>query len=176
MARKQLSDGLRFAILSRDGFVCVYCGIDAQRAQLHVDHITPVLDGGTNEDTNLVTACASCNLGKGWRALPLEKQESVRQRATPVRPSRRRSAAHDRVFEAALDRLRSLRAVRAVMAVLQKPQMRSIDLQDALETSAHDARQIARALLAAKVLIETGKGAKRTLSVEMDPAAWRATR
>ena len=36
---------------------------------VHVDHIIPVVRGGSNDDSNLVTACADCNLGKG--AVPL---------------------------------------------------------------------------------------------------------
>lgn len=55
---------LRWSILRRDGFRCVYCGADGATAKLHVDHVVPVSAGGTNEDTNLVTACEACNLGK----------------------------------------------------------------------------------------------------------------
>lgn len=54
----------RFAILSRDGFQCVYCGRTAQQAKLHVDHVVPVSAGGPTHWSNLVTACLDCNLGK----------------------------------------------------------------------------------------------------------------
>lgn len=32
---------------------------------MHVDHVLPVSEGGTNDIGNLVTACSDCNLGKG---------------------------------------------------------------------------------------------------------------
>jgi 5-methylcytosine-specific restriction endonuclease McrA len=32
-----------------------------------VDHITPVLFGGTDDESNLQASCARCNLGKGAR-------------------------------------------------------------------------------------------------------------
>jgi DNA-directed RNA polymerase subunit RPC12/RpoP len=55
---------LRFEILSRDGFACRYCGAKAPDATLVVDHVTPKALGGTDEPTNLVTACRDCNTGK----------------------------------------------------------------------------------------------------------------
>ena len=63
--RKQLSKGTRFDIFKRDGFMCQYCGRQPPEVVLHVDHITPVIEGGTNDPMNLVTSCRDCNLGKG---------------------------------------------------------------------------------------------------------------
>ncbi len=54
----------RYAILKRDNFRCVLCGDDAQSARLVVDHIIPVVRGGTNDITNLRTLCTACNHGK----------------------------------------------------------------------------------------------------------------
>lgn len=62
--RRSTGKRLRFEILKRDGFACRYCGADATMGVLHVDHVIPVVDGGTDDPANLVTACASCNLGK----------------------------------------------------------------------------------------------------------------
>lgn len=62
--REQIKPRLRFSILNRDNFTCRYCGHEAPDVVLHVDHITPVAQGGTNDEENLVTACAGCNLGK----------------------------------------------------------------------------------------------------------------
>lgn len=60
----------RFAVLERDGWTCRYCGRGrAQGAVLHVDHVVPLALGGSNEDSNLVTACDLCNLGKSARPL-----------------------------------------------------------------------------------------------------------
>lgn len=64
MARKQLSKRLRFRILERDGFCCVYCGASPPDCVLHVDHKLPVSKGGGNEESNLVAACRDCNAGK----------------------------------------------------------------------------------------------------------------
>lgn len=67
--REHLSKRLRFEVFKRDSFKCQYCGRSAPEVLLHVDHITPVSKGGTNDILNLVTACADCNLGKGARRL-----------------------------------------------------------------------------------------------------------
>jgi hypothetical protein len=67
--RRGMSARLRFAVLQRDGHRCVYCGRAAPDVRLHVDHVHPWKLGGTNEMTNLVTACEDCNLGKSDRVL-----------------------------------------------------------------------------------------------------------
>lgn len=68
--RKPIPKSLRFEVLARDNFTCQYCGAKAtDGALLHIDHIVPVKEGGTNEITNLVAACADCNLGKGAKML-----------------------------------------------------------------------------------------------------------
>ena len=60
----------RFAVLSRDGFRCVYCGRGhAEQVVLHVDHVIPRSGGGSDDVNNLVAACQECNLSKG--AIPL---------------------------------------------------------------------------------------------------------
>ena len=54
-------------IFRRDGHTCQYCG---QRSRhLTLDHIVPRHKGGEYSWTNLVTACAGCNLKKGGRTL-----------------------------------------------------------------------------------------------------------
>jgi hypothetical protein len=67
--RKPVSKKLRFDVFKRDQFVCQYCGSHPPAAVLHVDHIHPVAEGGDNSVDNLITACESCNLGKGARLL-----------------------------------------------------------------------------------------------------------
>jgi len=55
----------RLAIYIRDGFICVYCGTDlrdAKRFDINLDHVICRGEkGSTNDPTNLVTACRSCN-------------------------------------------------------------------------------------------------------------------
>lgn len=59
-----LSKRTRFEVLKRDGFRCRYCGTSSLSALLHVDHVIPRAEGGSDDPTNLVAACAACNLGK----------------------------------------------------------------------------------------------------------------
>ena len=67
--RKSMSKSLRFEVMKRDGFVCRYCGATPMGTRLEVDHIEPVSKGGTNDPSNLVTACFECNRGKSDRKL-----------------------------------------------------------------------------------------------------------
>lgn len=59
-----VSRRLRFSVLQRDAFTCRYCGASAPDVKLQVDHVVPVALGGSDDPTNLVTACADCNAGK----------------------------------------------------------------------------------------------------------------
>ncbi len=46
--------------------MCKYCGKSSDDgAVLHVDHMIPLCNGGSNDPSNLKTACADCNHGKG---------------------------------------------------------------------------------------------------------------
>ena len=67
--RKPLRKSVRFAIFERDAFTCAYCGRRPPAVVLEIDHIVPVAEGGSNEDTNLITSCEDCNAGKGRRVL-----------------------------------------------------------------------------------------------------------
>lgn len=69
MARKAIGKKLRFEVFKRDGFKCQYCGAEAPKVVLHVDHIHPVSKGGDNDLMNLVTCCEGCNSGKSNRTL-----------------------------------------------------------------------------------------------------------
>jgi len=55
----------RLALYSRDGFACVCCQATAEDgAVLTLDHVVACELGGTNDPTNLVTMCLSCNSAK----------------------------------------------------------------------------------------------------------------
>lgn len=77
--RKSISKKIRFEVFKRDNFKCQYCGNGSPDVVLHVDHIKPVADGGTNNIMNLITSCFDCNSGKGATLLNdksiLEKQK-----------------------------------------------------------------------------------------------------
>jgi hypothetical protein len=75
---------LKHEIMLRDQFVCLYCGYDAKvsfEAWLHgnlsVDHFIPPDKGGTDDPTNLKTACRACNSSKARRVF--ESMESARR-------------------------------------------------------------------------------------------------
>lgn len=59
-----ISRRLRFEVLRRDGHTCRYCGAKAPDVALTVDHVIPETLGGSNDPSNLVTACQPCNAGK----------------------------------------------------------------------------------------------------------------
>ena len=44
---------------------CVYCGDPAD----HIDHVRPIVYGGTNDLANLVPACRACNASKSGELL-----------------------------------------------------------------------------------------------------------
>ena len=65
MKREPISKRLRFQVLRRDNYCCVYCGRRAPSVTLEIDHQVPVSAGGGNDLENLVAACLECNRGKG---------------------------------------------------------------------------------------------------------------
>lgn len=52
----------RKLIFERDAFTCQYCG--AKDSKLECDHVLPVSKGGSDDFSNLVTACSRCNRSK----------------------------------------------------------------------------------------------------------------
>lgn len=61
--------GVRFEVFKRDRFTCSYCGRTPPEILLEIDHIVPRAAGGTDDISNLTTACATCNRGKSARLL-----------------------------------------------------------------------------------------------------------
>lgn len=57
-----VSKRLRMEVLRRDGFRCKYC--HSEDSALTIDHVIPTTLGGSDDPSNLVAACASCNSGK----------------------------------------------------------------------------------------------------------------
>ena len=61
---------LNDAIIYRDNGQCQYCGnVVASFGQpiqeFHIDHMVPLVQGGTNDATNFILSCSKCNLEKG---------------------------------------------------------------------------------------------------------------
>ena len=65
---------LRAFVLKRDNYTCYYCGITTANT---CDHLTPIHKGGTDELSNLVAACSTCNYSKGSKT----EQQFNRKRA-----------------------------------------------------------------------------------------------
>lgn len=74
--RQVIPRPIRTKVYERDGHACVYCGRGegehapteaASDGELSVDHVIPVTRGGSNEISNLVTACVPCNNFKNNR-------------------------------------------------------------------------------------------------------------
>jgi hypothetical protein len=80
--REGITKSLRFEVFKRDSFKCQYCGAEAPNVLLHVDHIEPVSKGGTNDITNLITACEGCNNGKS--NVPLSEHAAVQKARTQL--------------------------------------------------------------------------------------------
>jgi hypothetical protein len=68
-----ISPQLRNEILERNGFTCQLCGAGAgdpdpfnpgRKLRLHIDHIVPISQGGTNDKGNLRVLCSACNQGR----------------------------------------------------------------------------------------------------------------
>ena len=60
----------RWAIYARDGIACVYCGAGyTGPASLTLDHVVCRVNGGSNHESNLVTACNDCNATRKDQAL-----------------------------------------------------------------------------------------------------------
>ena len=60
----------RLALYLRDGVACVYCGRSVEAAApLTLDHLRPVSKGGSNDASNLVTACHDCNSARKNRTV-----------------------------------------------------------------------------------------------------------
>lgn len=53
---------IRERIFQRDDYTCQYCG--ARGVRLECDHKVPVARGGGHDDSNLATACFTCNRSK----------------------------------------------------------------------------------------------------------------
>lgn len=71
---------------------CPYCSITLNYENKRtpngawVDHVTPYSKGGTNEQSNLVVCCRTCNISKGNRQAPKVKTVLA---AKPLKTSRK---------------------------------------------------------------------------------------
>lgn len=74
----------RFNVFLRDGWACQYCGGNFRTSELTFDHVLPRCKGGRTSWDNIVTACRSCNISKGWQTA---RQCGMHPRRHPKMPS-----------------------------------------------------------------------------------------
>ena len=124
--RKPISTRTRFEIFKRDGFTCQYCGAVPPAVILHVDHIIPVCDGGSNSRDNLTTSCQQCNLGKGPVSLSCIP-DSLASRAAEIAEKEAQLRGYSKIMNAKIDRING--EVMQVAAVFLGSDQGSLDAQ-----------------------------------------------
>jgi 5-methylcytosine-specific restriction endonuclease McrA len=71
---------MREKVLIRDGYICYYCGQEANT----VDHIIPISKGGISSEDNMIAACHRCNSGKRDRIAPGSFLRDAGKPTTPI--------------------------------------------------------------------------------------------
>ncbi|MBZ2166988.1 HNH endonuclease [Methanobacterium spitsbergense] len=66
--RDPIPPAIRHEVFKRDNYRCLECGKTNKETTLHLDHIRPVTQGGSDELDNLQTLCETCNIAKSNRA------------------------------------------------------------------------------------------------------------
>lgn len=86
---RSISPQLRTEILERNGYTCQLCGAGPadtdpfnpnRKVRLHIDHIQPVTQEGTNEKDNLRVLCSACNQGRSNIQTPSETALNIMAR------------------------------------------------------------------------------------------------
>lgn len=57
--------GLKRRLMRRQNSTCVYCAYRRRALSMDIDHIIPVVRGGSNDESNLQVICRPCNQRKG---------------------------------------------------------------------------------------------------------------
>jgi hypothetical protein len=65
--RNPIGPKIRHEVFKKDNYKCIECGRGKETMPLHIDHILPISQGGTDELSNLQTLCEQCNLAKSNR-------------------------------------------------------------------------------------------------------------
>ena len=76
--------GLKRKLMRRQNNTCAYCGHRRISSSMEIDHITPVVRGGSNDESNLQVICRPCNMRKG-----IQTDEEFRTRYARLVPQRR---------------------------------------------------------------------------------------
>jgi HNH endonuclease len=103
-SRLPIPKRIRFAVFKRDGFTCQYCGAHPPDVILEIDHIEPISEGGSNDESNLATACTSCNRGKAGIPLTVVPKP-LSERAAEIEEMEEQLAGYRDVMRAHLIRV-----------------------------------------------------------------------
>lgn len=60
-----LSPGIKQKLLTIQRGRCAICRVNIIKKDQHIDHVMPLVLGGSNEDRNIQITCSVCNLRKG---------------------------------------------------------------------------------------------------------------
>ncbi|CAN5308637.1 HNH endonuclease [soil metagenome] len=104
-----ISPPLRAEIFERNGYTCQLCGAGpsdpdpfnpSRKVRLHVDHVIPISQGGTDDKDNLRVLCSACNQGRANIRTPSEDTRNIlaRIRRTPRSVQREVYEALKRTF------------------------------------------------------------------------------
>lgn len=83
---RSISPQLRTEILERNGYTCQLCGAGPgdpdsfdphRKVRLHIDHLVPISQGGTDQKDNLRVLCSSCNQGRSNIQTPSEDAKNL---------------------------------------------------------------------------------------------------
>ena len=85
----------RFNVFLRDCFTCQYCGTKSPSERLTFDHVVPKSQGGRTSWTNVVAACAPCNMRKGGG---MPRKFRMVPKTMPRRPTVRELQANGRAY------------------------------------------------------------------------------
>lgn len=109
--RQPWPEGLKRRLMRRQDSTCTYCGHRRAAYSMEIDHMVPVVKGGSNDIGNLQVICRQCNLRKGQQT---DKEFRARHaRLVPagqLTPPRRRIS--QREFAAATRRTREVASAR----------------------------------------------------------------
>ena len=79
--RVTFSDNIKKGLAQFQEYKCMFCGVRRKLPNLQIDHINPVVRGGSNETSNLQLLCAPCNQRKGMQT----NEESYSRYQTTLR-------------------------------------------------------------------------------------------
>ena len=87
--------GLKQSLMKRQGNTCVYCGHRRIARSMDIDHMVPVVRGGSNDMDNLQVICSPCNQRKGDQT-----DEEFRARYSSLVPQKRLTPPRRRISQA----------------------------------------------------------------------------